>query len=58
MDWRDELKGTVGVMDEKEIADLTDMEERELLDEMHLQYLENERKPKTDSNIVNQDSCV
>ena len=43
MDWRDELKGTVGVMDEKEIADLTDMEERELLDEMHLQYLENER---------------
>ena len=31
MDWRDELKGTVGVTDEKEIADLTDMEERELL---------------------------
>ena len=31
MDWRDILKETVGVTDEKDIADLTDMEERELL---------------------------
>ena len=31
MDWRDILKETVGVTDEKDIADLTDMEERESL---------------------------
>ncbi len=31
MDWRDNLKEIVGVTDEKDIIDLTDMEERELL---------------------------
>jgi len=38
MDWRDNLKETVGVTDEKNIVDLTDMEERELLGREHLDY--------------------
>lgn len=58
MGWRNALKETVGVTDEEDIVDLTDMEERELLDEKHLCYLENERKLKTESNIAVQDSCV
>ena len=39
MDWRKELEKTVGVTDEKNVADLTDMEGREILDEEHLKYL-------------------
>ena len=35
MDWRDSLKETVGVRDEKNIVDLIDMEERELLGKEH-----------------------
>ena len=58
MDWRDILKETVGVTDEKNIVDLTDMEEREILDTKHLYNMETVRKLKTDSNIVDQDSCV
>ena len=58
MDWRDKLKCIVGVTDEKDIADLTDMEEREILDTKHLYKMETVRKLKTDSNIVDQDSCV
>ncbi len=58
MDWRDKLKCIVGVTDEKDIADLTDMEEREILDTKHLYNMETVRKLKTDSNIVDQDSCV
>ena len=58
MDWRDKLKCIVGVTDEKDIADLTDMEEREILDTKHLYNMETVRKLKTDSNIADQDSCV
>lgn len=58
MDWRDKLKCIVGVTDEKDIADLTDMEEREILDTKHLYNMETVRKLKTDSNIVDQGSCV
>ena len=58
MDLRNALKKIVDVTDEEDIVDLTDMEERELLDEKHLYYLENERRLKTESNIVDQDSCV
>ena len=39
MDWRSKLKETVGVTDEKEIVDLTDMEGREILDEEHLKSI-------------------
>ena len=38
MDWRNSLKETVGVIDEKNIVDLTDMEERELLGKEHLDW--------------------
>ena len=58
MDWRDKLKCIVGVTDEKDIADLTDMEEREILATKHLHNMEIVRKLKTDSNIADQDSCV
>ena len=44
MDWRDILKETVGVTDEKNIVDLTDMEERELLGKEHLDYIIDERR--------------
>ena len=44
MDWRDELKNTIGVTDEKDIVDLTDMEERELLDKEYLDYILDEKK--------------
>ena len=62
MDWRDSLKETVGVIDEKNIVDLTDMEERELLGKEHLDYLDyivDERTMKrTDSDIIERDSHV
>ena len=48
MDWRDKLKCIVGVTDEKDIADLTDMEEREILDTKHLHNMEIVRKLKRD----------
>ena len=56
--WKDELKDIIGIINEKDIVGLTDMEERELLDERHLYYLENERKLKSGMNIADQDSCV
>lgn len=58
VDWRDKLKDIIGVTNDKDIVDLTNMEERELLDEKHLFFLENDRKLKTDSNIADQDSCA
>ena len=59
MDWRDILKETVGVTDEKDIADLTDMEERELLGKEHVDYVAYERRSKrTDSDIIEHDSHV
>lgn len=39
MDWRKELEKTVGAADEKNMADLTDMEGREILNEEHLKFL-------------------
>jgi len=39
MDWRKELEKAVGVTDEKNVADLTDMEGREILGGDHLSYL-------------------
>ncbi len=59
MDWRDILKETVGVTDEKDIADLTDMEERELLSKEHLDHIgEEPSRKRTDSDIKDQDSRV
>ena len=59
MDWRDSLKETVGVIDEKNIVDLIDMEERELLGKEHLDYVASERRSKrTDSDIIEHDSHV
>ena len=59
MDWRDSLKETVGVIDEKNIVDLIDMEERELLGKEHLDYVAYERRSKrTDSDIIEHDSHV
>lgn len=59
MDWRDELKETVGVTDDKGIVDLTDMEERELLGKEHLDYIADERiRKRTDSDIIEHDSHV
>ena len=59
MDWRDSLKETVGVIDEKNIVDLTDMEGRELLGKEHLNYAVFDRRSKrTDSNIIKSDSHV
>ena len=59
MDWRDSLKETVGVIDEKNIVDLTDMEERELLGKEHLDYITDERRRKRiDSDIIERDSHV
>ena len=57
MDWRDSLKEIVGVTDEKDIIDLTDMEERELLGKEHLDYIVDERTMKrTDSDVIERDS--
>jgi len=39
MDWRKELEKTAGVTDEGNTADLTDMEGREYLTQMHLKHL-------------------
>ena len=59
MDWRDSLKETVGVIDEKNIVDLIDMEERELLGKEYLDYVAYERRSKrTDSDIIEHDSHV
>lgn len=59
MDWRDILKETVGVTDEKDIVDLTEMKERELLGKEHLDYVAYERRSKrTDSDIIECDSHV
>ena len=62
MDWRDNLKEIVGVTDEKDIIDLTDMEERELLGKEHLDYLDyivDERTMKrTDSDVIERDSHI
>ena len=59
MDWRDSLKETVGVIDEKNIVDLTDMEERELLGKEHVDYVAYVRRSKrTDSDIIEHDSHV
>ena len=59
MDWRDNLKEIVGVTDEKDIIDLTDMEERELLGKEHLDYIgEEPSRKRTDSDIKDQDSRV
>ena len=47
------------LMDEKNIVDLTDMEERELLGKEHLDYVAYERRSKrTDSDIIEHDSHV
>ena len=59
MDWRDNLKEIVGVTDEKDIIDLTDMEERELLGKEHLDYIVDERTMKrTDSDVIERYSHV
>ena len=59
MDWRDILKENVGVTDEKDIVDLTDMEERELLGKEHLDYVVYERGNKrTESHSIVCDSHV
>ena len=62
MDWRDNLKEIVGVTDEKDIIDLTDMEERELLVEEHLDYrdyrVEERTMNRTDSDVIERDSHV
>ena len=47
------------VEDEKNIVDLTNMEERELLGKEHLDYVAYERRSKrTDSDIIEHDSHV
>lgn len=59
MDWRDALKKEIGVSDEKDIVDLTCMEERELLGKEHLDYITDERRRKRiDSDIIERDSHV
>ena len=59
MDWRDALKKTIGVTDEKDIVDLTDMEERELRSKEHLDNIgEEPSRKRTDSDIKDQDSRV
>ena len=58
MDWRNVLNKTVGVTDEKDIVDLTDMEEREFLNEKHLYYIADERRAFLALTISGHDSHV
>ena len=47
MNWIEKLKETIGVTDEKDVVDLTDMEERELISEQHLKAIADERESRT-----------
>ena len=50
MDWSDELKEVVGYVEERNIVDLNDMEEREILNEGCLSYLDHTRKNSSADN--------
>ncbi|MSS13998.1 hypothetical protein [Porcincola intestinalis] len=60
MDWRKELKEIVGTADDNNVADLTDMEEREILEERHLGLISAviKKQPETDSDVIDYNSHI
>ena len=55
MDWVKEIKERVGVTDERYVADLNDMDGREILTEEHLDRI---KETVSNINVTDRDSSV
>ena len=55
MDWVKEIKERVGVTDERYVADLNDMDGREILTEEHLDRI---KENVSNMNVTDRDSSV